>query len=60
MDGAGGGGEHVYVDIDGIGEIDCLRGLGLTEASDPMVCQHGVAVGSTGEKRVVALRHRGG
>ena len=40
MDGAGGGGEHVYVDIDGIGEIvDCLRGLGLTEASDPMVCQ---------------------
>jgi hypothetical protein len=40
MGGAGGGGEHVYVDIDGIGEIvDCLRGLGLTEASDPMVCQ---------------------
>lgn len=39
-EGAGSGGEHVYVDIDGIGEIvDCLRGLGLTEASDPMVCQ---------------------
>ena len=40
MNGVGGGGEHVYVDIDGVGEIvDCLRGLGLTEASDPMVCQ---------------------
>merc|ERR1712070_937836 len=31
---------EVYVDIDGIGEvIDCLRGAGLTEASDPMVCE---------------------
>jgi hypothetical protein len=30
----------VYVDIDGIGEIvDCLRGCGMTEASDPMVCE---------------------
>ena len=29
----------VYVDCDGIGEcVDCLRGLGLTEASDPQVC----------------------
>lgn len=40
MEGIGGGSDHVYVDIDGVGEIvDCLRGLGLTEASDPMVCQ---------------------
>ena len=30
----------VYVDIDGIGEIcDCLRGCGMTEASDPMLCE---------------------
>ena len=30
----------VYVDIDGVAEIvDCLRGAGLTEASDPMVCE---------------------
>ena len=30
----------VYVDLDGIAEIvDCLRGAGLTEASDPMVCE---------------------
>jgi len=30
----------VYVDLDGIGEIcDCLRGCGMTEASDPMLCE---------------------
>lgn len=30
----------VYVDIDGIAEVcDCLRGVGLTEASDPMLCE---------------------
>jgi len=30
----------VYVDIDGIAECcDCLRGAGLTEASDPMLCE---------------------
>ena len=30
----------VYVDLDGIAEIvDCLRGSGMTEASDPMVCE---------------------
>ena len=29
-----------YVDVDGIAEIcDCLRGAGLTEASDPMLCE---------------------
>lgn len=29
-----------YVDIDGIGECcDCLRGCGMTEASDPMLCE---------------------
>ena len=29
-----------YVDIDGIAEIcDCLRGCGMTEASDPMLCE---------------------
>ena len=29
-----------YVDIDGVAEIiDCLRGVGLTEASDKMVCE---------------------
>lgn len=29
----------MYVDVDGVGEVvDCLRGLGLTEASDAMVC----------------------
>ena len=29
-----------YVDIDGIAEVvDVLRGCGLTEASDPMICQ---------------------
>ena len=29
----------VYVDCDGIGEcVDCLRGLGLTEASDALLC----------------------
>ena len=30
----------VYVDIDGIAEVcDCLRGVGLTEASDAMLCE---------------------
>ena len=30
----------VYVDIDGIGEIcDCLRGCGMTEGNDPMLCE---------------------
>ena len=30
----------VYVDIDGVAEVcDCLRGVGLTEASDPMLCE---------------------
>ena len=30
----------VYVDIDGIAEVcDCLRGCGMTEASDPMLCE---------------------
>ena len=30
----------VYVDVDGIGEVcDILRGAGLTEASDPMLCE---------------------
>lgn len=29
-----------YIDIDGIAEVcDCLRGAGLTEASDPMLCE---------------------
>eukprot|EP00944_MAST-04C_sp_MAST-4C-sp1_P004730 g4730.t1 len=29
-----------YVDVDGIAEVvDVLRGCGLTEASDPMICQ---------------------
>ena len=32
-----------YVDIDGIGEIlDNLRGVGLTDGSDPMVCEASV------------------
>lgn len=31
---------EVYVDIDGIGEVcDCLRGCGMTEGSDPMLCE---------------------
>ena len=30
----------VYVDVDGVAEIvDVLRGAGLTEGSDPMVCE---------------------
>jgi hypothetical protein len=30
----------VYVDIDGIGEIcDCLRGCGMTEGNDAMLCE---------------------
>lgn len=30
---------EVYVDVDGVGEIaDCLRGLGLSETTDRMVC----------------------
>lgn len=33
-------GKDVYLDVDGVAEvIDCLRGAGLTEASDKMVCE---------------------
>lgn len=33
-------GGDVYLDIDGVAEvIDCLRGAGMTEASDKMVCE---------------------
>ena len=35
-----GGTPSTYIDIDGIAEVcDCLRGAGLTEASDPMLCE---------------------
>ena len=34
------GESDIYIDIDGIGEIcDCLRGCGMTEGSDPMLCE---------------------
>ena len=35
--------DEIYVDVDGIAEvIDVLRGCGLTEASDPVVCEGSV------------------
>ena len=43
--------DSVYVDLDGIAEIvDCLRGAGLTEASDPMVCEGTLMLLSTQRK----------